>query len=214
MCPQPLQAGERPRVLYLSLAGAGELASETREVSSFHSVEVHGTIDIEVEVGTERRLEVSGDASLLPYLITDVVDGRLILSMDRDCPYRRDMQVIARIGMDRLDAVHLEGSGDAILRNVSGGDLEIQVNGSGDLFARGEVEHLLASVHGSGNLELYDLRARTAALEIQGSGDIEAHVTDELEGSVRGSGDIRYRGKPRVTRWSVRGSGDLHGVDR
>ena len=62
---------------------------------------------------------------------------------------------------------------------------------------------------GSGDIEAYDLKAETAELKISGSGTIRASVEKELVARISGSGNIKYKGNPRIEDIKVSGSGNV-----
>ena len=68
----------------------------------------------------------------------------------------------------------------------------------------GEVE-----VSGSGDVEAYDLKTEKAELKIAGSGSIGISVEKEIIARVSGSGDIKYKGQPRIEDIKVSGSGQI-----
>ena len=62
---------------------------------------------------------------------------------------------------------------------------------------------------GSGDLRLFDLRAREVHVSIAGSGDAKVNASERLDATVAGSGDVRYRGNPKEVAQSVNGSGSV-----
>ena len=64
-----------------------------------------------------------------------------------------------------------------------------------------------AAVSGSGDVEAYDLKTEKAELKIAGSGSIGISVEKEIVARVSGSGDIKYKGQPRIEDIKVSGSG-------
>jgi hypothetical protein len=89
--------------------------------------------------------------------------------------------------------LHVQGSGDIRVAEVNGSAVA-QVQGSGDITIEGgNISTLSASVMGSGDVTVDGL-AQRASLSVMGSGDIRvAHVLERPSKSVMGSGDIRVR---------------------
>ena len=66
------------------------------------------------------------------------------------------------------------------------------------------------AIHGSGDIDVKDLRAEKFKAEIQGSGDVSvAGRADEVEVEIQGSGDVKFE-KLQAKRAAVevQGSGD------
>lgn len=103
----------------------------------------------------------------------------------------------------------VSGSGGVEVTGVDVQTFTTSVSGSGGLEASGRADQIDVSVSGSGSAQLQDLEARQATVDVSGSGDAEVQVSDTLEASASGSGDIRYSGEPRNVRESSSGSGEV-----
>ena len=77
------------------------------------------------------------------------------------------------------------------------GKLNVGISGSGDVIIGGNGEAASAdvSISGSGNYSGESLKITNADFSISGSGSCKCNVTDNLEASVSGSGNITYTGK-------------------
>jgi hypothetical protein len=64
-------------------------------------------------------------------------------------------------------------------------------------------------IAGSGNYRGGELKSKSAAITIAGSGNATLAVSDDLDVKILGDGSIQYIGDPRVTQ-SVLGSGSIH----
>ena len=60
-----------------SAPGSGTASNAVREVPEFHAVRVAAGIRVALEIGPRKPLELSGDADVLPLVVTEVVDGEL-----------------------------------------------------------------------------------------------------------------------------------------
>ena len=86
--------------------------------------------------------------------------------------------------------------------------LVLGVEGAGEIEASGSVGDLTATIKGAGDANLAGLRARTARITVQGAGDADLNVTEQLDVTVQGAGDVSYRGDPTV-RSEIQGAGDI-----
>jgi hypothetical protein len=128
--------------------------------------------------------------------------------MERGNNYSFERGLGVRLSAPCIEGISISGSGEVDVAGVHGAAFEARISGSGGFRAAGAVDHLEASISGSGDMRLYDLVAREAVLRIAGSGDMRVHVTEDIDARVSGSGDISYRGDPR-TSLEVSGSGDI-----
>lgn len=118
-------------------------------------------------------------------------------------------RVALALAMPRAPEIKLMGSGSVCLTQLDQDMLEITIQCSGDVDARGQVATLMANVMGSGELDAHALHSDSASLTVTGSGDITARVDDFVRARVSGSGDIVVRGNPPVRRENVTGSGRI-----
>jgi hypothetical protein len=116
---------------------------------------------------------------------------------------------IVGIALPEAASIGFKGSGDLPLYDLQQSVLDVGIQGSGDITAFGQVEHLEAEVAGSGDVDTSELTAVSAVLSVSGSGDIDAFVTQSVKARVAGSGDIVVRGNPPIRDHSVAGSGDI-----
>lgn len=92
---------------------------------------------------------------------------------------------------------------------MRGGARAIELDGVGSLRGEGRVDQLDVHLGGIGDAELYDLEARQADVWSMGTGDVEILVRDSLHASITGTGDVRYRGRPKDVSKSVAGTGSI-----
>ncbi len=102
------------------------------------------------------------------------------------------------------------GSGGIEWDGLSADELEVEVTGSGDVeINRGAVADQDVVVTGSGNYEAYGLNSEEAKVKVTGSGNALVNVDTELKATIRGSGDIRYKGNPALYIEEDSGSGQV-----
>ncbi|HRG58172.1 MAG TPA: DUF2807 domain-containing protein [Bacteroidia bacterium] len=104
--------------------------------------------------------------------------------------------------------LNLTGSGDLRV-NVVAANVEASVAGSGDIYVEGTTTNLQGAVAGSGDLMAANLKAENVKIEVAGSGDAAVNVTNTLDASVAGSGDVRYVGNPATRNVNIVGSGSI-----
>ena len=125
--------------------------------------------------------------------------------------------------------VKISGSGDVELHGIRGklvaditgsGDLEasqlqlesctLKVTGSGDVELKGRTALLTVLSAGSGDVDASGLTAVAVKVKANGSGDMFVHAVERLEGTLAGSGDLRYAGHPAFVKVAATGSGSVY----
>lgn len=118
-------------------------------------------------------------------------------------------KVVVGVVLPVLAEVSVRGSADVTLIDLAQPALELDIQGSGDIYAQGQVDMLRADIAGSGSVKAKRLNARQAVLKVAGSGDIKAWVQERVKARVAGSGDIKIFGNPPQRDTHVAGSGDV-----
>jgi hypothetical protein len=105
--------------------------------------------------------------------------------------------------------VAIAGSGGVEIAPQGASRVDIAGEGSGDVKATGTTDALKVDVSGSGDMRLGGLSARTAEVDIDGSGEVEVAPQDALRVGIEGSGDVTLRSEPKKLDASIAGSGHI-----
>jgi hypothetical protein len=193
----------------LGVRGAGEVVSETRMITSdFDSVELRGSGDLVVEIGTEPSVVVETDSAVIDLVTTVVEDGRLIIEQESTRWRGVDMLRIS-VTVPSLEQLELSGSG-----TVSAGGLAdtlvLDLSGSGDVILDGEVDRLDMDLAGDGSVDASGVTAESVDGRGEGSGVVEVEVDGTLlEVSIDGSMSVTARGRVETASVAIAGSGEL-----
>jgi putative autotransporter adhesin-like protein len=191
-----------------TVQGSGVSKAEVRQVPEFTRIQVDSSADVVAHVGGPTSLKVTTDDNLLPFMVTEVRDGTLVITT-RSGSYSFRSGLKIEVATPSLLGVEIDGSSDVIVDGLAGPSFSATISGSGSIHASGATDQLAAEVDGSGDLRLFDLEAKNAKVDISGSGDAQITATEGLTASISGSGDIRYRGNPRLNGLSMSGSGTI-----
>ena len=207
------------RALLLSTAAIGALAlvgcnvgddgprtTQTRDIDTFTRIDNRDSVDVRLQVGEPLRVRVRAGEKVIDDVGTEVRDGTLELTFDRDGWGGDD--VVVEASVPRLTAIELSGSGEVEADGIDAAAFEVRSDGSGDVALSGTADRLAVDMDGSGEADLADLAAREARAFVGGSGDLDVRADERLAIEVDGSGDVRYHGDPALTQ-RVDGSGEL-----
>jgi len=103
--------------------------------------------------------------------------------------------------------LRLEGSGDIDLA-LDIDDLEARISGSGDIFLEGQGDDLDLVISGSGEFNAFNYFVEDASVRISGSGEAEVNVEERLDVLISGSGNVLFRGNPLLD-IRISGSGQV-----
>lgn len=198
--------------------GNGVPAVELRDPGDFDGVLSTSMVDVDISYGEVAAVELSCDQNLLPYILTEVQDGVLVIRTETPARWagglipRTDCR--ASVVSPSLRSVENTGSGALSVQEDASLELEtVRASGSGDVEILGPivVDRLSADALGSGGLRFAAVDGAELALSSSGSGDVEVDEgSAELLSLVSsGSGGIFARGVPAETvRAVLSGSGD------
>jgi hypothetical protein len=189
----------------VSAHGSGTLATETRDVGKFSKIEIEGSPDLDVVIGSNTVVSVAADDNVLPLIETRVEGDSLRIRSTKS--YSSTLGVKVHIITPALDAISSSGSGSISANGLAARAFGLTISGSSAATLKGTAESFDLSVFGSGDVQAGELIAKDVNVNISGSADAVVHATQSLNASVAGSGDVTYLGNPANVQRNVAGSG-------
>ena len=189
------------------IKGSGNIISENRELTNFSSINLIGGIDVNIKFSDKYNCTVVSDENLIPYIKTEVVNNNLQISINKNYSSIEGIEV--NVNAPEYDEVSISGSGDINIIDFKNDNLSLNISGSGDITANGEVQTLIAKISGSGDIISAELISKSATITINGSGDAKIWASDSISAQINGSGDIEYSGNPINVKSKINGSGDI-----
>lgn len=212
--------------------GNGNVITKTRSIDSFDKVSVGGSFDVNLIDGTEGKLTIEGEENLLPYIETEVRNGKLKVQFKENTNIRTTKRLVITIPFEDIEAISLGGSGNVTVKkrlkaddasfsiggsgnittNVEANTVKVSIGGSGNIKLKGKTDNFKCSLAGSGSIKAYDLNANSLKASIAGSGSIQTSVRNKIKANIVGSGSVYYKGNPSNINTNSIGSGDV--IDR
>jgi hypothetical protein len=209
--------------------GSGKAKTETRNVSGFSSVAISGAGELEIQQTGMESLHITADDNILPYLTAQVVHGQLQLGIKPDVSIRTNTPIQYTLTVKRLDGLTISGSADATMEKLETNSLVLLVSGSGNAMVSnlraqstqatitgsgsvtltGETQSQQVTISGSGDYYGDQLTSTSAIAQVSGAGNAKLRVTQSLDATTSGSGDITYSGNPAQVSSHATGSGSI-----
>ena len=189
-------------------AGSGQLATQSRQVSGFTSVELAGVGELSIDQTGTESLTVSAEDNLLPLLTSKVEGDTLILGKKPNNRIVTTKPITYTLTMKDITGLAVSGSGTINAPKLSTDALRIEISGSGMITTAGNADDQSLEISGSGRYLADGLTTKTTTAEISGSGTASVVASDALDVKISGSGTLTYSGNPQVTQ-TVSGSGRL-----
>jgi hypothetical protein len=183
-------------------------ASEPRTLSGFHAIDLAGTLEVEVKVGTSASVVVTGEPYLVDKVITTVKNGLLVI--DTRPKLRNHNHLRAIVTVPDLTSLAISGTGAMNVTGIASERLAINLSGTGAVTVAGSTGALHLVVDGTGEVEAGALAAKVATVEVNGTGQATLQASQSLEANISGTGSIDVTGHPAHVKKSVTGLGDIH----
>jgi hypothetical protein len=214
-----------------AIAGMGDYRRETREISSFTSIDLRDQGHVHFKQNDNFKLEVEGQDNILALLETYVENNQLVIRFktNTNVSFKKlniyveapqlEKVLLSGSGEISMDApvkgdnlsLELSGSGKIESANLMFSQLDNTVSGSGTINVSGKATKATYDISGSGNISAQKLDVQEAEAELSGSGNIHCgRVIQRLDVNLRGSGNIVYSGENPSVKSRITGSGNVY----
>lgn len=197
-----------PAILWNSGAACGPASGTRHEITlPFTSsdrlvIDLPGTVHY--QPSDKAQAVVGGDPALLDHLKLE--SGRLSLDCD---PGWFASRLEVNLSGPAITQWDLLGNVDLKLSQINQPQLQVSIEGSGNAVATGTTDAVNLSIFGSGEARFDGLIAKSAAVQIYGSGDAKVNAKSDADISIAGSGNVEVSGHPEMRRTEIRGSGRI-----
>ena len=190
--------------LALCVAGAGfagdkNSVTKTYALSGFERIDIAGVYDLDVRVGPDFSITLTGHQKEMERVEASVREG--VLYLTRADGKRRwgvgdDQEIEAEITLPSLNSLDVSGVVAGSIEGVDAEQFNIDLSGVGNISLEGECGVLYADVSGVGDLEAEELECASVFVEVSGVGSASVYARDKVSADVSGMGDIDVYGSP------------------
>lgn len=207
------------------VAAQGSGDARSYAVADFDMIDLRGSDDVDVRVGSGFSVRAEGDSDVLDRLRITREGQTLRIDRKRDKSFNwsgGNAKVL--VTMPRIAGAKVAGSGDVAIDRAEGArfdgaiagsgglavaalqvdEARLSIAGSGDMAAKGSAQRLDVSIAGSGNFDAPELKTQAAKVSVAGSGNVRAELDGEGEVRIAGSGDVDLG---KAARCTVRANG-------
>jgi hypothetical protein len=170
--------------------------TQSSDLDGFSKIRLSTSSDMNITIGNGFSIEMVGDDELIGNTILEVKGDTLHVKYKRGrFNYDDDQEMVINVVMPNIEAMQINGSGDAEITGVDNKELELSINGSGDLNVSGKTEKLDININGSGDIEMEEVAGNDVKININGSGDVifAGGTCQSIEIEINGSGNVDAR---------------------
>jgi hypothetical protein len=197
------------RRFHVPIVGSGRIVSESLSLPPFQSVDTWiGEAEIVITQAGTQSVRIETDDNIIDEILISVSGGVLII--DTDANYDTDYGVRIFLDMTEVQVLRQRGVGSISATNISSsGNLRVVLTGVGSITLSGSVDTYEARLDGVGGIDAENLGTRLSTIDIGGTGDCRITVSEELNGTISGFGNIYYAGNPPIVNENITGTGAL-----
>lgn len=189
-----------------AISGSGQLITESRDVDFFTKVRSEGIFEVTITQGSSKSVEVTADDNIMNQVRTRVINNELQLYLDDNYNYS-GITIRANITTTSLNALVNSGAGNMLVHDVDeSGPFSIYNSGTGNISIDGSAANLSITDEGTGDIQAFDFFVENCSIDIEGTGSVYIHCSDNLDINIEGSGNVHYKGSPAINT-DITGSG-------
>ena len=208
------------------IKGEGDPVVKILDIAPFIAIHITGSTEVNISQGMEQRVEIKAPENIIQLLKTSVVNNTWEIAFE-ECVRTGTLEI--NIITPDINAITITGSGNVKSGNnlnvtqmkisaEGSGDVDLLLNcreittsiaGSGDVKLAGSTTNHQINISGSGNVNAFDFASVVTKIKIEGSGNAMVHATEQIEGSISGSGNIEYKDTGARVISDIQGSGDI-----
>lgn len=192
-----------------SIVGSGRTVTEERNVPSCLGVQIVGSGKVFLQQGTRQSIRVEADDNIIDRVVTRCENGYLITGLEEGSYSNTTVNIY--VTLTAIEDVEILGAGDVVATGPIQGDaLKCRIEGAGNISLDGNTVTQTIVIDGAGNIANFGLVCSRCTTTINGTGNCEVHVTQQLNGEINGVGNIVYEGNPPDVKTSINGIGKIY----
>ena len=208
------------------MEGNGKMATRSAKFTEITAINLSVSADVKLVVDSTGTVKIEGESNIIEAIILEQKGSTLRITSE-PC-FSSNKPVTITIPMKTVSDLQINGSGSIkSVNKMASSDLELGINGSGDIDIDVDAANVLSKINGSGNiilkgaaqrhkvevngsgsLEAQNFPTGNVAITVNGSGDCNVFATTALGIKIRGSGSVYYKGAPDISS-DIKGSGSL-----
>lgn len=216
---------------YPCVRGSNHTTTQSINLTSFEGVDFRLPGHVQVVKGNTHSVSIKASDNHIGIIRAQVRGNNLVIDTDNRCLKNTTIEITVTtpslkflrvagsgniVSMDDFTSdeweLRVDGSG-SVTAKTNGNKLAANVSGSGMIQLQGSIDDFSPVISGSGDIKAYNLAAENVEARISGSGKIQTTVSQLLEVTISGSGDVFYKGNPAAVNTSISGSGRLVKAD-
>jgi hypothetical protein len=207
--------------------GSGNVITQTKSVQGVNQVFLDGIGTVILQQGNQESLTIEAEDNIIPHIQSNVNGNKLSLSYDSNIPTPtktvkfyltvKDLSSITISGAVKVETndfktqnlvISTNGYSEGSMSGLIINKLTVNISGAGKMNMAGTATDQTITISGSGNYQARDLKSQNTTITINGAGEGTLNVSNILNATIIGNGDISYIGNPQVSQ-QINGAGTV-----
>lgn len=177
-----------------TVKGSGNTVNEERTIDYVSEVDINGNFKIEITCGKTNSLKIEAEDNIIPLVETKVDDEKITIRTKEKITNLREIRILLTI--HSLTELDTDGKSTIIIKGVNSDELDLTMDGEGEIDIEGKVDDLSISMDGEGKILAKNLQSKNAYVSPYGEGNVEVYARKALKAKVKGEGVVDYWGDP------------------
>jgi len=177
--------------------------TEARKVDAFTAIKGRGKGEYNITAGKEQSVSVEANEKSLNKVITKVVDGSLIVSLENNTnPEHLKFQITS----PHITDLDFAGAITANLDGVDEKKLNVSLSGATTFKASGTADEF--DVHDSGAVTVVadQLKSKKCTVRAEGASTVDVNASESADVDVSGASTVHVSGKPKNVKQHASGA--------
>jgi hypothetical protein len=188
--------------------GSGKIVERDREVAGFTRVSVKNGLHVEIVISPATTLQVRGDDNLVDSVITQVVEGELLIETKDQEELSPSQSIVISVTTPSLTALRVEGGGKGSASGLKAETFEAEAGARSELHLSGTGRQLSVLAEMGSIVTARDFPVETLLIEASGDAYVTATVSRSVSGILNGGSDLVCYGRPVERLVQVTGNSD------
>ena len=181
-----------------TITGSGTVIAQHRELETFTSVNSPSTVYVTILKNEISCADVKADDNLMEFVLTEVENGVLTISMKRDISYNSP-HITVTVYTPHLSEVVMKGTGNVTVLSVKEEHFTLTNKGTGNFKSDCLVveKDLILQNSGTGNIDVSYMCPNSVTIQNSGTGNINMSMIQNVTSSMKiqnsGTGDITLK---------------------
>ena len=177
--------------------GSGQVTTQQYNFTDFTAISASHGFNVQISQGNTYSIKVTIDDNLQQY-VNVCKEGSMLMVELKSGGYQTT-QLKAEITMPDLANLQLSGGSVANAQNFNvSGNLGFDLSGGSRVTMSGQASDLTVAGSGGSNINLEDLQANDASVDLSGGSQSIVNISGRLNAELSGGSQLHYKGNPTL----------------